>query len=133
MDLLFPIFQKEQAFKNDIFVFIKNSIKQKKIEKSIVSALLYGSQQNEQANETSDVDIAIIVHHNKDVKIVEDIFFDEITSSFYDYFGISLDVYIKTERNFIHRLKKNLPPVSTLMKSYSVIYGKDPINLEAII
>jgi len=127
-DILSPIFQKEQAFKKDVFAFIKNVIKQKKIAKNIVSVLLYGSQQNEQANEISDVDIAIIVHHTKNVKIVEDVFFSKIISSFYEYFGVSLDVYIKTEQDFIHRLKKNLPPVSTLIKSYSVICGKDPLT-----
>jgi len=128
IDVLTPIFQKESAFKKDVFVFIKKKIEQKKIAKNIISVLFYGSQQNEQATENSDVDIAIVVHHKKDIKIVEDVFFEDISSSFYDYFGTSLDVYIKTEQDFINRLKKNLPPVSTLIKSYSVIYGKNPLN-----
>jgi len=125
-DMLLPIFQKEYAFKKDVFTFIKNAIEKRKITENIVSVLFYGSQQDEKADETSDVDIAIIVQNENDFKIVEDIFIEDITSSFYDYFGTSLDVYIKTKQEFIRRLKKNLPPVSTLIKSYSVIYGKDP-------
>lgn len=125
-DILLPIFQKEYAFKKDVFTFIKNAIEKRKITKDIISVLFYGSQQDEKATETSDVDIAVIVQNKNNSKIVEDIFIKDITTSFYDYFGTSLDVYIKTKQEFIQRLKKNLPPVSTLMKSYSVIYGKDP-------
>lgn len=125
-DMLLPIFQKEHAFKKDVFTFIKNAIEEKKITRNIVSVLFYGSQQSEKADEASDVDIAVIVRNENDSKIVGDIFMEDITSSFYDYFKTSLDVYIKTRREFIQRLKKNLPPVSTLIKSYGVIYGKDP-------
>lgn len=127
-DMLLPIFIKEDAVKKDIYTFIKDAIKRKKISKNIVSVLLYGSQQIEKADEASDVDIAVVVHNKKDLKIIEDLFIEDITSSFHNYFGTTLDVYIKTKADFIKRRKNNLSPVSTLMKSYSVIYGKDPSN-----
>jgi len=93
--------------------------------KRIISIIFYGSQQKEKAEESSDIDIAVIVRDNNDTKIVEDLFIENITSAFYDYFGVSLDVYIKTQKDFIDRLNKDLPPVSTLMKSYSIVYGED--------
>jgi len=126
--ILLPMFQKEDAFKNDVFEFIKAALTKKKVMESIVSVLLYGSQQSGKSDESSDIDVAVIVRRNSDLKAMEDLFIEEITSSFYDYFGVSLDAYIKTQQDFTDRLNKNLPPVSTLMKSYSVVYGKDPIN-----
>ena len=127
-DILLPMLKKENDFKNDVFSFIRSLLKEKKAMKSIVSILFYGSQQKEKSNESSDIDIAVIVRDNSDLKIMEDLFIENITSSFYDYFGVSLDAYIKTQKDFIDRLNKNLTPVSTLMKSYNVIYGEDPIN-----
>jgi predicted nucleotidyltransferase len=122
------MFQKEDAFKADVFEFIKTALKKKKVLDSIVSILLYGSQQRGKSDESSDIDIAVIVRTEDDLKVIEDLFIEEITSSFHDYFGVSLDAYVKTQKDFTNRLNKNLPPVSTLMKSYSVIYGEDPIN-----
>jgi len=127
-EILLPMFQKEDAFKADVFEFIKTALKKKKVIDSIVSILLYGSQQRGKSDESSDIDIAVIVRTEGDLKIIEDLFIEEITSSFYDYFGVLLDAYIKTQKDFTDRLNKNLPPVSTLMRSYSVIYGEDPIN-----
>ena len=127
-DILLPMLKKENDFKNDAFSFIIRLLQEKKAMKDIVSILFYGSQQKEKSNESSDIDIAVIVHNNSDLEIMEDLFIENITSSFYDYFGVSLDAYIKTQKDFIDRLNKNLTPVSTLMKSYNVIYGEDPIN-----
>jgi hypothetical protein len=42
---------------------------------------------------------------------------------------VHLDAYIKTKEEFRVRLKKNLSPISTLMKAYSVIYGKEPLEI----
>ncbi len=127
-DILLPMLKKEDDFKKDVFEFITTLLKKKKALKSIVSILFYGSQQKEKSNESSDIDIAVIVRDNSDLKPIEDLFIENITSSFYDYFGVSLDAYIKTQKDFMDRLNKNLTPVSTLMKSYNVIYGEDPIN-----
>jgi predicted nucleotidyltransferase len=126
--ILLPMFQKEDAFKADVFEFIKTALKKKKVIDSIVSILLYGSQQRGKSDESSDIDIAVIVRTEGDLKVIEDLFIEEITSSFHDYFGVSLDAYVKTQKDFTDRLNKNLSPVSTLMRSYSVIYGEDPIN-----
>ena len=127
-EILLPMLQKENDFKKDAFEFILRLLKENKSMNNIISIIFYGSQQKEKSNESSDIDIAVIVCENSDIKILEDLFIENITSSFYDYFGVSLDAYIKTQKDFTDRLHKNLPPVSTLMKSYNVIYGEDPIN-----
>ena len=53
----------------------------------------------------------------------------DISDEFNEYFGAHLDVYVKTADEFRMKLRKHLPPVSTLMKSYSVIFGKDPLEV----
>ena len=127
-EILLPMLQKENDFKKDVFEFILRFLKESKSMNNIISIIFYGSQQKEKSNESSDIDIAVIVRENSDIKILEDLFIENVTSSFYDYFGVSLDAYIKTHKDFIDRLHKDLPPVSTMMKSYSVIYGEDPLN-----
>jgi predicted nucleotidyltransferase len=126
--ILLPMFQKEDSFKNDVFEFIKAALEKKKVLGHVVSLLLYGSQQSGKTKESSDIDIAVIVRTENALKIIENIFIEDITTSFYDYFGVSLDPYVKTQKDFTDRLNKDLPPVSTLMKSYTVVYGEDPVN-----
>jgi len=127
-DIILPMLDKEDDLKKDVFKFILTLLKENKSMQRIISIIFYGSQQTEKSKGSSDIDIAVIVRDNNDIKIVEDLFIKNITSSFYDYFGVSLDTYIKTQKDFIDRLNKDLPPVSTLMRSYSVVYGEDPIN-----
>jgi len=62
--------------------------------------------------------------------LLTDWFIEELAVQFSDYFGIQADAYIKTKDEFVGRMRKNLAPVSTLLKSYSVILGKDPIELK---
>jgi len=127
-DIILPMLDKEDDLKKDVFEFILSLLRKNKSMKRIISIIFYGSQQKEKAEESSDIDIAVIVRDNNDTKIVEDLFIENITSAFYDYFGVSLDAYIKTQKDFIDRLNKDLPPVSTLMKSYSIVYGEDPLT-----
>lgn len=129
-NILMPAFKKEHSVKEDILNFLRKKIKEKRIKSKIVSLLLYGSQQSGNAGEKSDVDIAIITGNKADKKVIETIFIEDVAGQFYEYFGISLDSYVKTESEFRSRRNKNLPPVSTLMRSYLVIYGKDPIGFK---
>jgi len=129
-NILEPVFKSEHSIKKDIFDFLKKKIKGGKIKKRIVSLLLYGSLQTSNTDEKSDVDIAVIVKTKTDKQKIEEIFMKDIADQFYEYFGVHLDTYVKTKDEFLVRLKKNLPPVSTLMQSYSVVYGKDPMDLK---
>lgn len=129
-DILKPAFKKEYSVKEDIFKFLKEKIKEKRIESKIVSLILYGSLQAGKTDEKSDVDIAIVTRNELAKKQIERIFIEDISHQFYEYFGANLDSYIKTKGEFVKCLKENQPPVSTMMLSYSVIYGKGPLDLK---
>jgi len=128
-DILQPAFQKERSIKDDISDFLHGKIKSYKL-RDVISLILYGSITKDETHERSDCDIAVITKDAKSKKLIEDTFIEKISNEFYEYFGISLDTYIKTEKEFRGRLKRKLSPVSALMKSYTVIYGKDPTDFK---
>lgn len=127
-EILKPAFEKEHSIKEDIKYFLFRKIKDYKMAAAIKSLILYGSLAQGKSHRASDCDIAVVVKDSCSKKSVENIFVEKISTEFSKYFGISLDAYIKTYDEFLGRLKKRLSPVDTLMKSYIVIYGKDPID-----
>lgn len=129
-NILIPAFKKELSIKKDMINFLKNEIKTKKLTDKIVSVIFYGSLQKRRATETSDVDIAVVTKNKADREFIEKLFLEDISSRFHEYFGAHLDTYIKTQDEFIKRLKNNLPPISALIKSYTMVYGKDPLNMK---
>lgn len=129
-NILAPAFKKESSVRKEVIEFLKNQIKREKIEKMIVSMLLYGSLQTGETGDKSDVDIAVIIEKADYKDKVEKIFIERISNEFYDYFGLHLDSYIKSKKAFMARLRKNQPPVSTMIRSYHIIYGKDPVELK---
>jgi predicted nucleotidyltransferase len=108
---------------------LQDKINECKVRNLIVSFILYGSLQSGETRQGSDCDVAVVVKDEASKKRMEDIFIEKISGEFSKYFGIHLDSYIKTASEFKDKLKKNLPPVSTLMNSYTVIYGQDPKGL----
>jgi len=127
--ILRPMFKEEVSLKDEIKEFLLKQIKEGRMQKKITSLLLYGSLQKGITHRKSDVDIAVILKNKKDSNEIEEKFLDDISIRFYNYFKVHLDVYIKTRDEFRLKLKKDLPPVSTLMKAYSVIYGKEPLDI----
>lgn len=126
--ILKPAFQKERSIKEDISNFLVKKINEHRVASNIKSLLLYGSLASNETHRSSDCDIVIIVKDSQSKKKIEDLVVEKISSEFSKYFGMSLDAYIKTGDEFTSRKKRNLPPVSSLMKSYVVVYGKDPID-----
>ncbi len=124
-----PMFTAEGNIKDEIRDFLLRELKRTRIKAKIASLILYGSLQTEAAKKGSDVDIAVIVSRSADLRHVEDLFLSEIAPRFKTYFGVQIDPYIKAASEFKERLKKSKPPVSTLMKSYSVLYGKEPLEV----
>ena len=124
-----PMFAAESNIKNEIRDFILKEFKITKIKPKIVSLILYGSMQADTAKKGSDVDVVVVVSRSVDLRLVEDIFLSEIAPRFKAYFGVQVDPYIKSAVEFRERLKKNKPPISTLMKSYSILYGKEPLEV----
>ncbi|MCP4653609.1 MAG: hypothetical protein GY858_09560 [Candidatus Omnitrophica bacterium] len=126
--ILMPAFRKEDSFLKDAISFITAAIRKHKISNKLASVMFYGSRHTKQATEKSDVDIAIVANNIKDLPLIEEIFIEKISYDFDEYFQVRLDPYIKTKKEFINRLKKRLSPVASLIKSYSVIYGEDPLD-----
>lgn len=127
--ILRPMFKRESSVKDEIKTWLTKQIRKAGIANSIVSVLLYGSLQRGETSRTSDVDIAVIIKNKKNKEKIEDKFLDIISVEFNEYFRAHLDVYVKTRDDFRLKLKKHLPPVSTLMKSYFVIFGKEPLEI----
>jgi hypothetical protein len=125
-EIIAPAFGKERALRDDIIHFLVKALREHKLLSSIESLLLYGSTVHGATRSGGDCDIAAIVRDEQLRDRVERCFTDEICPRFLSYFGIHLDPYIKTSAEFTQRMKKRLPPVETLMRSYIVVHGKDP-------
>lgn len=127
--ILRPMFKRESSVKDEIKTWLIKQIRKAGIVNSIVSVLLYGSFQRGETSRTSDIDVAVIIKNKKNKEKIEDKFRNDISVEFNEYFKAHLDVYVKTMDEFRLKLKKHLPPVSTLMKSYFVIWGKEPLEI----
>ena len=124
-----PMFKVVSGLKDEMGDFIVKEMKRNGIQKSVIAVYLYGSVQKGGAVLGSDVDIAVVVAKALDVERVSEVFLSTIAPRFKSYFGAPLDPYVKSSDEFRERLKKNQPPISTLMKSYSVLYGKEPLEV----
>ncbi len=124
-----PMFAVESNIRNEIRDFLLKEFKRTKLKAKIVSLILYGSMQTETTKKGSDVDIAVVVSRAADIRPVENALLSEIAPRFKVYFGLQVDPYIKSAAEFKERLKRNEPPISTLMKSYCVLYGKEPLEV----
>lgn len=124
-----PLFAAEGNIKNEIRDFLLHELSRAGLKAKIASLILFGSVQAGTAGRSSDVDVAAVVVHQTDVLSVEQAFLGHIASQFKSYFGVQVHPYIKSASEFRERMKKNLPPVSTLMKSYAVLYGKEPLEV----
>ena len=124
-----PMFEVENNYKEEIRDLLLEEIQEAGLKKAIVSLILYGSVQKGTARKGSDVDVAVVVGKATDVDRVFEVFNSNIEDRFKSFFGIHLDFYVKSVMEFRKLLQKNQPPISTLMKSYSVLYGKEPLEV----
>lgn len=124
-----PMFEAENNYKQEIRDLLLEEVKKAGIKNAVVSLILYGSVEKKTAQKGSDVDVAVVVAQSTDEDRVFNVFNAEIAQRFKSFFGVHLDSYVKSAEEFRKRLQKNLPPVSTLMKSYSVLYGKEPLEV----
>ncbi len=129
-EILLPAFLKEKDFKADMADFLQRMIRENKIKDRIVSILFYGSRQDGRAQSVSDADVAVVVNTVKDEQKVLEIFLDRISPGFFEYFGTTLDAYVKSKTGFLDIYRKGLPPVTTLSDSYEVLYGEDVLRKE---
>ena len=124
-----PMFKAESNYKQEIGDLLLEEVKKAGIKSIIVSLMLYGSVEKKTAQEGSDIDVAVVVAKATDVDRVFEVFNSYIAERFKSFFGVHLDFYVKSATEFRELLQKNRPPVSTLMKAYSVLYGKEPLEV----
>jgi len=127
--VILPMFKAEGNWKKDLKERIVQGMKDAGILKAVTSVILYGSVQQGSSKPESDLDLAIIVKMPPDLEKVKDAFLGPIAADLSAYLGLRLDAYIKTAEEFSKLLKRNSPPVSTLIKAYSVLYGKEPLEV----
>lgn len=128
-DILRPLFARENAVLDDVAAFLGKRLAEAGLRESVVSAVLYGSLAAGRTRESSDCDVALIVRDGRGRAGLEKAFIETISAAFFREFGFHVDPYVKTEAEFRKRLRRNAPPVSTLMKGYRTLFGKDPIEL----
>jgi predicted nucleotidyltransferase len=127
--LIRPMFEAEGGLKDEIRGFIVKEMEHSSIRKAVAAVYLYGSLQKGAAVQGSDVDIAVVVHRAAQVERVAEAFVATIAPRFRAYFGAQLDPYVKSAGEFRDLLKKQRPPVSTLVRSYSVLVGREPLEV----
>ena len=123
------MFQTESGFKNEAGDFLVQEMKKAGIKNTVASLIFYGSAQHNTARPGSDVDVAVITSRADDRQRTADTFVSTIAPKFKQYFGVQLDAYVKSAAEFRKLLKENRPPVSTLMRSYTVFLGKEPLEV----
>ncbi len=127
--IILPMFKAEGGWKKDLKEKLTQGMREAGILSSVASVILYGSVQRGEAKPRSDLDLAIIVKMSANTVEVRDAFLGPIAAEIAAYCGMRLDVYIKSTREFSEMLKRNSPPLSELMKAYSVLYGKEPLEI----
>lgn len=124
-----PLFEGERTLKQDIKIFLLDILKREKSLNKIVSIVLYGSVYRGRFDASSDVDVAFIVSEKKYVMSIESIIGEKVMDDFYAYFGMHLDPYIKSVKDFVHLRNRKKSPVPTMMQEHIVLFGK---NIEEI-
>ena len=124
-----PMFEAENNYKQEIGDLLLEEIKKAGIKGAMTSLILYGSVATKTAQKGSDVDVAVVVSKATDVDRVFEVFNSSLAERFKAFFGVHLDFYVKSATEFRELLQKSRPPVSTLMKAYSVLYGKEPLEV----
>ena len=127
--VILPMFKADGNWKKDLKERVVHGMQDASILQSVISVILYGSVQQGSAKQGSDLDLAIIARSAADLPSVREAYLGPIAQDLSAYIGMRLDAYIKTSEEFSKMLKRNSPPVSTLMKAYSVLYGKEPLEI----
>ncbi len=127
--IILPMFKVEEGWKKDVKDRVIQGMKDASVLSSVVSVLLYGSFQQGDAKPGGDLDLAVIVKASGDTVKVRDAFLGPIAADFEMYFGLKLDAYIKTAEEFSTMLKRKSPVMAEVMKAYSVLYGKEPLEI----
>lgn len=123
-DILKPLFAKEDRILDNIAYMIKCKISTSRLKRDIVSAALFGSVNAGRDHAGSDIDLVVIVE-NQGSKIDSGRLFEEIDKKVSKQFGNTVAPYINTLSEFRAKHKQGLGIIKSILKNYTVIYGKD--------
>jgi len=127
--IILPMLKVEAGWKKDVKERIIQGMKDAGVLQSVVSVLLYGSFQQGDGKPGGDLDLAVIVKASGDTVKARDAFLGPIAADFEAYFGMRFNTYMKTDDEFSKMLKRNSPVTAEVMKEYSVLYGKEPLEI----
>lgn len=123
LNLLKPLFAKEDKILDTIIGMIKRKISSSKVKANITSLALFGSVNARQDRPTSDIDLVVIVENALARAAVERIF-QELDDRIAKEFGNTLSPYINTRAGFKAKHKKGAAVIRNILKSHNLIYGE---------
>jgi predicted nucleotidyltransferase len=116
--LIKPMFKAEQNILPDLLEMVKTEL-----PFSYESIILFGSVSRRQEKAHSDIDIAVIVKDNIDIKKAETAI-DNISLRVIKLFGNALSLMIMHKSDFIRNYKKGQPLAREIAGKGEVVFGK---------
>jgi len=122
LNLLGPLFAKEDKVLNNIIGIIKKKISASQASKAILSVVLFGSVGLSVERPTSDIDLAVIIKDERSRRKASELF-EAIDKKVTKEFGNTVSAYINTQAEFKVKYKKGLGIIKNILKSDNVVYG----------
>lgn len=123
LDLLRPLFLKEDKALDMIIATIKRGLSSSSLKSRIISVALFGSVQIRQDHAASDIDLVVVVT-DASTKAKTEKLFEKIDEKIFKKFGNAINPYINTKAEFKAKHKKKLDVVKNILRSYTLIYGE---------
>ena len=114
---ILPLLSFEREFSRALFEFLR-----KRLQKHVVSLIIFGSVARKNETPESDLDVCLIVRTQKDKEVAQ-LAAHGIAPRLLDEFGAKLSPLLLTGSEFAKRAKRNLPPVNEILKDGVVITG----------
>ena len=114
-EVILPLFQKEQQFRNEVYNTVSKILKGK-----VSSAVIFGSTAREEEKSSSDLDICCIIEKKSDVENVRSLL-NNFSQNLYKKYGIKISPIFFTIQEF--KRKKNTQLITNIMKEGKEIAG----------
>ncbi len=115
---LIPLFRTERVLFDETVEFLK-----RRVANRVVSAVLFGSYARGQANDRSDFDVLLVVEGDDGTGDLEELVL-RLSTDFQRRFGLSLNPYVKSVRDFQRMVASNSPPAAQIAKEGKDLFGR---------
>jgi predicted nucleotidyltransferase len=116
-DGILPLLALERGFSRSLFAYLS-----KRLSKLTKSIIVFGSVTRNEETPSSDLDLCLVVSAEK-VKATVEAAVDSIAPQVLSRYGVKVAPFILTQKEFVRKAKKNLPPVQDIAKEGKVIAG----------